>query len=205
MIKKIERVLIASLGAVLIHTGVVFMTQALLGSDPLTLFLESLVKNFGLTLGTWNTIVGAVFALVAFICDKKKIGYTTIFYIATSKLIIDGLMKIVLPADNYLIGMLFVVISTLSISLGSALCVSARIGLSFYDAFIYSIVDRFHLNYIIFRYSLEAVLTLAAIILHTFPSIGTLVYLIVMGPCVSAILNVIKGPIRRHFGLKEEY
>lgn len=202
---KIERILLASLGAALIHVGVVFMTQALLGSDPLTLFLESLVKNFGLTLGTWNTIVGAVFALVAFICDKKKIGYTTVFYIATSRLIIDGLMTIILPAENYFIGFIFLILSTISISLGSALCVSARIGLSFYDAFIYSIVDRFHLNYIIFRYSLEAVLTLTAIILHTYPSIGTVIYLIIMGPCVAAVLKVVKGPIRKHFGLKEEY
>ena len=205
MFKFIQRLLLGSLGASLIHIGVAFMTRALLGSDPLTLIEEALVINFGLTLGTWNTIIGVVFALIAFICDKKKIGYTTIFYIASSHLIIDGMMSIITPASSILIGVLYMIASILAISLGSAFCVSARVGLSFYDAFIYSITDRFHINYVIFRYSVEAILVLCSVILHHYPSFGTVFFLLAIGPSISTILKIIKGPIRRYLGMQEDY
>lgn len=203
--KKFVRVLLALIGPVLIHIGVVFITQARVGSDPLTLFMETCVLNFGLTLGTWNALIGVVFVIIAFLCDKKKIGFSTVYYILTSNLVIDNLMTVILPAQNLTYGIVYALLGVLSMSLGGALSVCARYGLSYYDAFLYSVTDRFNINYVVFRYSCEAAFTLASILLHHYPSFGTVFFLLAIGPSISTILKIIKGPIRRYLGMQEDY
>ena len=202
--KKVERVLLASLGMTLINVGVAFVAKARIGSDSLTLAMQACFNNFGRTLGTWSTIFGIIFVSVALFCDRKKIGYSTFFYVITSQYIIDGVMYLLPAPESYLLDALYCVVGIIVISLGSALGVSARLGMSFYDAFLFSVTERFKLNYVYFRYSVEAFFIVFSLFFHTFPGIGTIIYFITLGPCVTFLLKYIKEPIRKHLGLKEE-
>lgn len=202
--KKVERYLVAILGMTLINIGIVFVAKARIGSDCVTLLLQAFNNNFGFTLGTWNAIFGAVFVVIALICDKKKIGFATIYYVIAGKFIIDGLMNVLPDPNSYLVDAIYCLLAIIVISFGSALSISARLGLSYYDAFCYAVTDRFNIKYIYFRYVVEGIFIIISFFLHTYPGIGTIIYFIALGPCVTFILNRIKTPIRKYLGLNFE-
>lgn len=203
--KKIQRIIISLTGIVLLCLGIVFMAQASFGQDSLTLLIVALQKNFGLSLGLWNSIVGVLFLIVAFFSDKKKIGFTTIFYVSLGEFIIDFFTTFIPQTNNIYECLMYAVFSTFFISLGSCLAVCSRLGLTYYDAFLYGVTDRFNIKYLPFRYSIEGSLIIASLFLKTYPGLGTIIYFIVMGPTVSFMLKKLKAPIRKYLGLKEEY
>ena len=143
--RKIERIIYASIGMVLLCAGIAFVAKARIGSDCLTLFVQALNYNFGYTVGTWNTIVGATLVIIALICDKKKIGYATIFYLLVNKYIIDGLLEVLPMPKSYVLDFIYCLIAIVIISFGCALTISARMGMSYYDAFCYAIFCCFSL------------------------------------------------------------
>lgn len=202
--KKVERFLLASLGMTLINVGVAFIALARIGEDSLTLLMQALYNNFGRTLGTWSTILGIIFVAIALFCDRKKIGYSTLFYVITSKYIIDGVMYILPVSTSYIMDAVYCVAGIIVITLGSALGICARLGLSYYDAFCFSVSERFKLKYVYFRYTVEAIFIIISLFLHTYPGIGTIIYFVVLGPCVTFALKLIKAPIRKHLGLEVE-
>lgn len=202
--KKIERFLLASLGMTLINVGVAFVALARIGEDSLTLLMQAFYNNFGRTLGTWSTIFGIVAVAIALFCDRKKIGYSTLFYVITSQYVIDGVMYLLPSSSSYLMDAVYCISGIITITLGSAFGVSARLGLSYYDALCFSVTERFKFKYLYFRYTLEACFIIVSLFLHTYPGIGTIIYFVVLGPCVTFTLKKIKGPIRRHLGLSVE-
>lgn len=204
MRKKIERILLSTLGMTLINVGVGFAVNAAFGSDCLTLAMEACQHTWGRTVGTYNTVFGVIMLIIALLCDKKKVGYATAYYVVAGQYIIDGTMAILPVATNIFVKLLYVAIAILVISFGSAFGNCARLGLSFYDAFTYSVTDRFNINYIKFRYIVEAVFLIFSIILKTYPSYGTIIYFVCLGPCVTFILSKIKKPIRKYFNLPYE-
>lgn len=205
MKKTIERYLLASIAMSCISTGVAFIAETRIGADSITLLFQALYNNFGLTIGTWSTVVGIVCLTVTLFCDRKKIGYSTFFYVIVGQYIIDGVMYLLPTPDSYLIDALYAVIGILVASIGSALGVGTRLGLSYFDGFCFSITDKFHLNYVVFRYITEICFIIVCMILHTYPNIGTLVYFIAFGPCINFFIKLTKTKIRTYFGLEIEY
>lgn len=205
MKKTIERYLLASLGMACISAGVAFIAETRIGADSITLLFQALFNNFGLTIGTWSTIIGIVCLTVTLFCDRRKIGYSTFFYVIVGQYIIDGVMYL-LPTPNCLfIDVIYALIGILIVSIGSALGVGTRLGLSYFDGFCFSVTDRFHLNYVVFRYVVEGSVIVACILLHTYPNIGTIVYLVAFAPCVNFFIKLTKAKIRTYFGLEIEY
>lgn len=199
--KKVERIIYASLGMILLSAGIAFIAKARIGSDCLTLFVQALNANFGFTVGTWNTIVGVVCVIVALICDKKKIGYATIFYLIVNKFIIDGLLELLPMPTSFIVDSVYCVIAIVLISFGSALTIAARIGMSYYDAFCYAVSEKFKFKYVYFRYVLEGIFLVTSLLLHEYPGIGTIIYFVTLGPCLTFALNLIKEPIRKRLDL----
>lgn len=206
MIKKqiVERVIVSMVGMTILGFGIGIIVNSKFGSDCLTLAIESFHNTWGLTVGTFNMIVGAIMLVIAFFCDKKKIGFSTVYYVVCCKFIIDTTIKYVPVATNIYMQLLYVLIAIVCCSFATALSVSARLGLAYYDAFIYSVSDKFKFNPVIFRYIVEAILLTISFFLHTYPGFGTLIYFIVLGPSISSLLKLIKKPLRSHWNMPFE-
>lgn len=202
--KKFERIMVATIGMSIICVGVAMVAKTRVGSDCLTLILQACNNNFGLTLGAWNTIFGIVCLIVALMLDRNKIGYATFYYVIVGQYIIDGTTYILPTPNSYFIDALYCVVALLLISFGAAFGISARLGMSYYDAFCFSVSEKLKIKYVYFRFALEAVFLIVSIILHTYPGFGTIFYFLTMGPCISFILNKIKKPIRKYLQLDKE-
>lgn len=199
--KKAERGLVAVVGIFLISFGVGVMPQAHIGSDPLTLLFEALSINVGLSIGAWNTIIGAIFLVISFVVDKKKIGFSTLLYVICGQYVIDGTIKLFPYAQNLYVAILYVIISSVTICFGAALTNTARLGLSYYDAYLFSVSEKIKMKYHIFRYINEIVFVVICVLFQHYPNLGTLYYFLSLGPIISFFIKLIRKPIRHHLGI----
>lgn len=204
MRKTVERIIISIVGMSVLSVGIGVIVNSNFGSDTLTLLEEALQHNFGLTIGTYNTLLGIVMVIVSFFCDKRKIGFATIYYVIVGKFIIDGTIELFPVAETIPMKLLFIALAIALVSVGSSLAICSRFGLSFYDAFLYSVTDRFKFNYVIFRYIVEACFLVISLILHTYPNIGTIIYFVLFGPSITFTLKLIKKPFRQHWNMPYE-
>lgn len=199
--KKVERLLLSFISMSMLSFGIGFVVNSQFGSDIFTLFMEASQKTWGLSIGTFNMIYGALLLIVTFVCDKNKIGIATLYYVVVGRFIIDWSIELVPIANNIYSRILYLLIATFLISFSVGLSIATRQGLSYYDAFLWSITDRFNIKYVVLKYVVEAILLLFSILLKTYPGIGTLVYFIVMGPAINFFTNLLKKPVRNHLDL----
>ena len=193
----IKRLLSATLGASFIAVGIGFMSNGMIGSDSLTIFCEALTDKIGLTVGRWVFIVGIVMVIVPLVLDRKKIGYTTVFYILIGQFIVDGTMAILPVQDNLFMGTVYVLISIVIISLGTIFCLSGDLGLSYYDAFGWSITDHFKLKYVIVRYSIDGFFLIVGLLMGGRVGIGTVMCFVLFAPVVNLFKKTLYEPIRK--------
>lgn len=203
MIKRqiVERILVSIVGMTLLGIGIGIIVNSKFGSDSLTLFIEALQSKFGLTVGTFNMLVGVFMLIVAFICDKKKIGFATVFYVVTCKFVIDTTISVVPIATNIFMKTFYILFAILLCAISTSLSISARLGLAYYDAFIFSVSEKFKINSVVFRYAIEAILLTISILWHTYPNIGTLICFALFGPSINYVLKIFKKPLRQHWNM----
>ena len=187
----VKRVIGATIGASLIAFGVGFFTRSGLGGDSVTFLYQALTNKFGLSVGKWSFIVGMFELLVPIILDRKKVGYTTLFYIIIGQYIMD-FAAYLLPQQNTLfMGIVFTVIAIIIISLGSVVCLASDMGLSIYDAFCFSISDHFKIKYVVVRYAADGLHLLLAFIFGELFGLGTIMCFLTFGITVDTIKKLI--------------
>lgn len=193
----VKRIICATLGAISISIGIAFMTNANIGADPATLLYDTLAENVGLTVGRWVFILGLVMLIVPLIFDRKKIGYTTVFYVLICQYIIDFFIMILPKQDTLLMGIVYVVIGIILVSIGTTLCLAGEVGLTVYDSFCFSISDHFNINYPIVRYATDAIHLVAALLFKGKVQIGTIICLVGFAFSVNLIKKVLYEPVRK--------
>lgn len=202
--KKVERVLLCTFGMSLMSVGIALIVNSRFGDDLLTLFVEASRNIYPLSIGTYNFIYGSIMVIVSFFCDKKKIGYGTIYYVLVGVILIDVFIEIIPIATNIYMQLLYVLLVIIIMAVSVTLAISTRLGLSYYDAFLYSVAKRLNSTYVKLRYILEAFFLVASLLLKTYPGIGTLIYFVALGPAINWSVNKFKNPIRKHLGMSFE-
>jgi len=196
-IKLLKRLIFATIGGSVIAGAVGILAQNNIGSDAVTLCFVGLTNTFGLTVGTYNTIFGIGMIITALILDKRKIGYTTIVYTFGAKYIIDFVIENLPLASSFIVSLIYTFTALILFGIGVSFAVGADLGLSMYDAFIFSIVDHFKFKYVITRYISDGIFLIAAIILKTYPGIGTLLILACIGVIINYIQKLLEKPLRK--------
>lgn len=187
----VKRFIDATIGASLIAIGVGFFTRSGVGGDSVTLLYQALTNKFGLTVGKWSFIVGMFELLVPIILDRKKVGYTTIFYIIIGQYIMDFTTYLLPQQNTIIMGIVFTGIAILIISLGSVVCLASEMGLSIYDSFCFSISDHFKIKYVAVRYAADGLHLLLAFIFGELLGIGTIMCFLAFGITVDTIKKLI--------------
>ena len=187
----VKRVIGATIGASLIAIGVGFFTRSGIGGDSVSLLYQALTNKFGLSVGKWSFIIGMFELLVPIIFDRKKVGYTTLFYIIIGQYIIDFATYLLPQQNTILMGVVYTTIAIIIISLGSVICLASDMGLSIYDAFCFSITDHFKIKYVIVRYVADGLHLLLAFIFGELFGLGTIICFVTFGFTVDIIKKLI--------------
>ena len=202
--KLFKRVVISTIGMTMLSIGIGFIINSHFGDDILTLSIEAFRKIWPLSVGTYNLIYGSIMVIVALVLDRRKIGYATVYYVVVGMFLIDKAIEIIPIATSIYIKLLYSLIAIVLMSLSVGLTIAARLGLGYYDAFLYAVSDKLKTSYVVCRYILEGSLLIFSIFLKTYPGIGSIIYFFVLGPAVNWTVNKLKKPIRKYIGTYTE-
>jgi len=193
--KMIKRALVAIIGVCTIAFGLAFIIDSGTGSDSVNVFYDGLTRTFGLTHGTWTTIFCVVMIIATFFLNKKRIGFSTIAYLCFAQFIIDPTMAWFNTPSSFVLKIITLLFGMLVTSVGCGLCITSDMGLCVFDAFTFSIPDRFKLDFVKTRWVIEIIFVILGILFGGKIGIGTVICTIGFGPAIKFAGNCLKKPV----------
>jgi uncharacterized membrane protein YczE len=179
---KTPRLLQLFLGLVLYGISDGLLLAAGLGADPWDVFSQGLSRSFGLGIGTWTIIVGAI-VLLLWIPLRQRPGLGTLANVVVIGLIVNEFLSLV-PAVHgmalRIIGMLAAVVLN---GVATATYIGAQFGPGPRDGLMTGWAARGH-SLRLGRTAIEATALLAGWLLGGTVGVGTLVYALSIGPLV---------------------
>lgn len=163
---------------VLTGFGVVLFLHANLGSDTITVFIDGLRASFPISLGSASRIYNIAALLLAFVCSRKDLGWTSIVYALSTGFALDFfdgiLMDFQIAQSALWMRLLLMVIGQGCIIISFALLIRFGSGMDQLDAIAYGITRRWKWNYAFIRTLLDVFLLLTGFIMGGVIGIGSI-------------------------------
>ena len=134
---KKRRILMSLLGVIICAISVGFFKHAALGVDPFQSLMAGLDALIPIPFGTLYVIVNAVLLIFTLIFDRKNIGIATainLFLLGYITQFTMSLLAVWMPDPSMLARILCLLGAIVVICFGSALYMTANLGVSAYDA-----------------------------------------------------------------------
>ena len=134
---KKRRILMSLLGVIICAISVGFFKHAALGVDPFQSLMAGLDALIPIPFGTLYVIVNAILLIFTLIFDRKNIGIATainLFLLGYITQFTMDILAVILPAPTLLVRALCLLGAIVVICFGSALYMTANLGVSAYDA-----------------------------------------------------------------------
>ena len=186
-------------GVIICAIAVGFFKKAAFGVDPFQSLMSGLDRLIPIPFGTLYVIVNAVLLLFSLIFNRHNIGIATFINLFLlgyiTQFTLETLDRLI-PGPSVLLRVLFLVIGIVVICIGSALYMTADLGVSTYDSVAITLADKWKLGkfkYIRIATDLVCVLLGTAVFLigggtwaevPTIVGIGTIITAFFMGPLI---------------------
>lgn len=209
-VKLWKRIIMSIGGILLLAVAVTFFKFAALGVDPFQAFVSGLDQLIPLNFGTVYLLVNVAFFILVIFVERKLIGFVTILnmfligYLAQWG--VDGL-HLLMPEPAMWIRVIFLVFGVLIFAFSLAMCISANLGVSTYDAISLIVVNKWNkgkLSYMRIVIDLASVLLgmgfffLGGGKLKDVPAIinvGTILAVFFTGPLIAFFMAKVTTPI----------
>lgn len=177
-------------------TGVCLLVLANIGSDAVTMLCSGLNRFFDISLGTASNISNITVLALALIIGRKYIGFTTIAACLLMGFVINILnpVYIILVAplmQSIMINFIVFICGLLAESLGCAILIHYQTGMNQLDALASGLVDRFHLDYRLFRTLMDVSMFALGFIMGGQVGLGTIICVLMMGSIISWFVKVL--------------
>ena len=177
-------------------TGVCLLVLANIGSDAVTMLCSGLNRFFDISLGTASNITNITVLALALIIGRKYIGFTTIAACLLMGFVINILnpVYIILVAplmQSIMINFIVFICGLLAESLGCAILIHYQTGMNQLDALASGLVDRFHLDYRLFRTLMDVSMFALGFIMGGQVGLGTIICVLMMGSIISWFVKVL--------------
>ena len=142
-----RRLLMCLLGVVICAICVGLFKTAALGVDPFQSLMAGLDKAIPIQFGTLYVIVNAVLLIFSIVADRHYIGLATFINLFLLGYITEFSLKMftkLLPNPGMPVRVICLIIAVIIICFGSALYMTADLGVSTYDAVALIIVNTWH-------------------------------------------------------------
>nr|WP_256558168.1 membrane protein [Halobacillus sp. A1] len=174
-------------GLIIISFGISLTINADLGVGAWDAMNVGLTNTFGLTVGNWVIIIGAILILTNALIAKEKPDFLAVITIVILGKFIDFWLLNVF-ADLELTQMVFQIITLVGgifiIAVGVACYLQPKFSLNPVDNFMVALQKRFGLSLTVSKTLTEGVALLLAIIFGGPIGIGTIIILVCIGPFI---------------------
>lgn len=184
------------LGLIVFAFGEVLILEAALGVIPWDVLHQGLVNHFGLTIGQWSIIVGAV-VLLLWIPLREKPGLGTVSNVLVIGLFVDLFLGIVPTPDALWLRILFLVTGVVINGFATAAYIGALLGPGPRDGLMTGLVRRTGGSVRLVRTAIEVVVVIVGFLLGGNLGLGTVAFALLIGPVVHVALPLLTVPGER--------
>ena len=132
-----KRILMSLFGVLISGVCVGFMKVAAFGVDPFQVLVSGLDRTIPIAFGTLYVLINAVLLLFSLVADRHNIGIATFINLFLLGYVVDftkGTLDHLFPAPGMALRIVFMVFGIVVLCIGSALYMTADLGVSTYDA-----------------------------------------------------------------------
>ena len=210
LVKNRRRIGMSLLGVIICAVSVGIFKLAALGVDPFQSFMSGMDSLIPIGFGTLYMIVNAVLLLFSLIVDRHNIGMATfinLFLLGYITQFTYEFLQSLIPAPSMVVRIICLVVGIVIICFGSALYMTADLGVSTYDAVAIVMSYKWKLGkfkYIRIATDLVCVLLGCGLFLlaghaigeiPTIAGVGTIVTAFFMGPLIEFFNEKIARPM----------
>ena len=180
-------------GLFLYALGIVITIRANIGFAPWDVLHVGISNTIGLSIGTISIIVGMVLIIIIKIFGEK-LGLGTISNMLLIGTFLDLILKIdVIPKmDNFIFGLLMMIIGLFVISLGSFFYIRSAFSTGPRDSLMVVLAKKTKIPVGICRSIIELSVTIIGWLLGGMAGIGTIIFVIGIGFCIQLVFKTLK-------------
>ena len=162
-----------------------------MGTDPYTCMNNGAAAKLGISFGTWQAALNIILLIIVFLCDKKQIGWGTVFnmflvgYVSdfvtwvTDKLVANDVFTVIS------VRIVIMLIALIVFVIAAALYMSAGMGVAPYDAINFIIADKIpKVPFKITRICVDALGCFIGYLLGSTVGVVTVLIVLTLGPAV---------------------
>ncbi|MCH5585628.1 YitT family protein [Shimazuella sp. AN120528] len=190
------------LGLAVMGYGIGMMIEAHLGVAPWDTLHIGLQNTFGLTIGMWSQIMGAIIILATYFIGKIKPNIGMFLNMFFFGLFIDLFMWLKwLPSGETLIERICLFTAGLLIyTFGTGMYISPRIGAGPRDSFMLVLHERMGWSISKTRIGIECTVTLFGFLFGGPVSVGTLLTALTIGPLIKQFIPLWERIMAKPYG-----
>ncbi|WP_228551031.1 YczE/YyaS/YitT family protein [Sporosarcina cascadiensis] len=184
------------IGLIVLTLGITFTIQSALGASPFDALLVGLYRTFGLTIGSWEIVVGASLVLCNAIADKKRPEYYALITSFVTGLGIDAwlfLLRDWIVPHTWIGQWTCVVLGIVLIGLGVAIYLQSSFAPNPMDRSMLILSRLTGLSTTYARAIISIILVIIAFFFDGAIGIGTLVNALFTGVFISLFIPYIKA------------
>ncbi|QKW36536.1 hypothetical protein HUT06_23035 [Actinomadura sp. NAK00032] len=181
-------------GLALYGLGIALQVSSGLGNDPWDVFHQGLSRRFGLSIGVWIIIAGAV-VMLAWIPLRQRPGIGTISNVVLVGAFADLFLWLLPAPDALAVRWVFLVVAVLAGGVATGCYIGAGLGPGPRDGLMTGIAARGHSIRVV-RTGIELAVLAAGWLLGGTVGLGTVLYALAIGPLTHVFLPMltVKAP-----------
>ena len=193
MFNFINRLARLLLGLFLYSLGIVFTIKANIGYAPWDVFHAGLARTFGMTIGNWSIIVGAVLIAVTVLMGEK-IGLGTLLNMVLIGLFLDILLNIpLIPVmKDWVTGLALMTAGLFVISVASYYYIGSGLGAGPRDSLMVALTRKTGLPVGFCRGSIELTAVVTGWLLGGMAGVGTVISGFAIGFCIQLTFRLLR-------------
>lgn len=210
LVKNSRRIWMSLLGVIICAVSVGVFKLAALGVDPFQSFMSGMDALIPIGFGTLYMIVNAVLLLFSLLVDRHNIGMATfinLFLLGYITQFTYDFLQWLIPDPSMVVRVICLIVGIVVICFGSALYMTADLGVSTYDAVAIVMSGKWHwgkFKYIRIATDLVCVIAGCGLFLlaghaigeiPTIAGVGTIVTAFFMGPLIELFNEKIARPM----------
>jgi len=180
-------------GLFLYALGIVVTMNAQIGYAPWDVFHVGVAKTVGISIGNASIIIGLIVVIIAVLLGEK-VGIGTILNMLLIGVFLDILLKLhLIPiSNNFIFGILMMVVGLFIISLASYFYIGSAFGAGPRDSLMVAITRKTGLPVGVCRGTIELLAALVGWKLGGMIGMGTIISAFVIGFCVQVTFKLLK-------------
>lgn len=168
------------------------------GTDPFQIFVEGIHSKTTLSYGLVYALINALVILFVFICNKRYIGIATVLNLFLIGYVVEFcqiILQLLIPSPDLVIRIVLLAIGFIFLCLGTALYITADLGVSPFSAISLIMADKKIAKFEYCRIFTDVACVVVGFFMHATIGIGTVISAFIMGPFIAFFRRTISDPL----------